>query len=138
MKLKIGFEITDNYTRQEFKNLILKLKDQPDFFYPCLEVELFLLSTNPDVVYINRIGSNLKLDANHVFSFNSTDSKILKIEELGLDIYFTNLQLEFIKIDVTKTHPILVNNIYDRYANAYKYLVKFDETLKRILNEKTN
>jgi len=137
-KLRIGFEITDNYNYQAFRNFLNALKNDPTVFNPGLtEVELFLISCDDSSAYIYNVGLNLLgLDINHVIVLSFASDKPTSITDNKIDIYFDNLQSTVLSIDTsTDAYAILVDSKQDMFNVQPKYISDFRNVLNIIERE---
>ncbi len=73
-KLKISFEVTDIWNREEFRELIKLLFRDPVTGCKCEveqdQIEMFLISNNDSTPYIQTIGKQLGLDSAHIIVTN--------------------------------------------------------------------
>lgn len=130
-KINIGFEITDNFDTQGFRNFIKLLMSDDRY-------DLFLISTDNNASYITKTGENLGLLASNVIICNFTIDKINTIINNKINIFFDNLQSTIILIDVdTDAEGILVNPNLNRYYLKPDYVVVFDRLISEI-NGKNN
>jgi hypothetical protein len=140
-KLKISFEISDNWSRDEFRQLMGNLFIQPETVNSSLSVdnvELFIISNDDSTAYIHKVGIQLGLESDHVIVCNFTDDKIDAIKQYGIDIHFDDLEPTVLRVyEETEAECILVNNIPNRYDMTFDYIVKFNNILKRLANEES-
>jgi hypothetical protein len=135
-KLKIGFEITDNYQIEAFRQFLRKLQNTPTIFHPNLtEAELYLISNDDSSAYIYTTGNNIGLDDDHIVVTNFVADKITAIEGRNIDIYLDNLYSTVLSIDNdTETWAILVDSRQDYYYMQPKWITEFVYTLKTLLD----
>lgn len=129
-KLKVGFEITDNWHRGDFREFIQKLiKDDCNY-------EVYLISNDDISSYIYSIGESLRLPNDHVIVVNFTQDKLQKIVDLELDIYLDNLKYVADQIEnTTDTYGIYVDELPNKYYLEPKYVIQFNNVLKLIRRE---
>ena len=140
-KLKISFEITDNWSKDDFRQLIKKLifLQLDDICDKDIELEIYIISTNDSSFYINKVANSLEIDSNHTIICNFTQDKITAINDLDINVHFDNIYTIVELIDVeTDCYPVLVDNIQDMYHVQPDYYTKFKNILANILkNEET-
>lgn len=139
-KIKLGFEVTDNWDIQAFRNVIDVLINRPQDFNKKLkagDVEIFVVSTNDSSAYIWRIAQILDLDANHVFNPGSTALKLTRIDTEKINIFLDNLQSTVLQIDELSEFAdgILVDYKQDTYHINPKWYQQLQEKINRLLDE---
>jgi len=133
-KLKVSFEGTTTWDKDDFRLYIKKLQQNND-------VELFMLTTETDTVRIDAIKTYLDMDSNHVIQYATDTTKRLGIIANQINIHF-DPDVEFSADLSDTTNPkiwgIYVSKYYDRYKVKMKYSVQFEFIVKNIFSEKTN
>lgn len=139
IKLRVSFEITDTWNRQDFRDLIKLLLYQPESICGDSEtqVEVFIISNDDSSATIYKVANVLGLDANHTIVCNFTIDKVNAISNNNIDIHFDNLQYVVNEIDTaTDAEAILVTSLPDRYNVKMAYVTEFENDLRVIINEK--
>jgi len=135
-KLKIGFEVTNSWYREEFRQLIkIIMFNFPSFCknQPPSEIEVFIISNNDSSAYVYKIGSLLGLnDGYHTQIVNFRQDKVDKCVELGINIFFDEDSLTTVLLEPTDTWAILVRSITDPYHVTMKYVTEFEDVLRTI------
>lgn len=131
-KLKVSFEPTKSYNRQEFRDFLKRLSyDDPCETCEKFNIELYLITANSSSVYINAIAKQYNLDAGHTIIVGTIVDKIQTIKDLNIDIHFENNQEDVNEINVqTNAYSILVDSTIDFYMLGFKYITKFNNILK--------
>lgn len=128
-KIKVGFEVTDNWSKGDFREFIQALLRNPNY-------DVYIISNNDTSSYIYYIGEQLRLPVNRVIITNFTDDKVDAIVENGINIYLDNLQMVVLKIqETTDCEAILVNELPNKYYAKPTYQVEFDRVIKKISDE---
>lgn len=129
-KLKVSFEITDNYDIGSFRNFIKLLLSEDDLY------ELYIISNDDSSADINAVGSSLGLDNNHIIVCNFTNDKIDAINNNGIQIHFDNLQSFVMLVDeTTEAYGVLVTPWLNRYYLESDFIITFNSIVKRIRND---
>lgn len=137
-KIKVSFEINDNYNRQEFRDFVKKLSTND----PCLncidyEVELYIITSNTDQNYVYTVAKQYNIDTIHIAMLPNLADKIQFIKDNNIEITFENSQEIVNSINnQTDAFSILVDSTIDFYLMGFKYISKFNNVLKIIENEK--
>lgn len=131
-KIKVSFEVTDNWSRgdfREFTKALLILAEQ---------YELFIISNDNSTTYIQSIGQILGLDSNHVLVEGFTQDKIDAIVANNIDIHLDNLLNTTTLVDeTTDAYGIFVNELPNKYLMEPSYIVEFGRVVERINEENT-
>lgn len=128
-KLKISFEVTDNWERDDFRVFIKELLKYTDNY------EIYIISNDDSTAYIQRTGQILNLDSDHIFVVGFTNDKIDTITTNNIDIHLDNLLTTVTRVDEeTEAYGILVNELPNKYLDTPKYIVEFNRAIER-LNE---
>lgn len=137
-KIKIAFEINDNYNRQEFRDFI-KLLSTNEPCASCKEynVELFIITNNINQDFVFTVAKQYNIDTNHIAMLSNLVDRIQFIQDNNIEITFENSQEIVNSINnQTEAFSILVDSTIDFYLMGFKYISKFNNVLKIIENEK--
>lgn len=139
-KIKIGFEITDNWNNQAFRNVIYALQDKPQTIDKRLtagDIELFLISTDDSSTYIWTTGARIGLDTNHTIASPTITSKLQFIEDNQIKIFLDNLQSTVLSIEIDSEYAdgILIDAKQDYYKVNPKWYSDLVGMIGRLLNE---
>jgi len=129
-KIKVSFEITDNWIRVDFRGWIKYLLSLEQ------DYEVYIISNDDSALYINRVANDLGLDANHTKICNFTDDKLQTIVVNNINIHFDNLESFTVLVDTTDTYGILVRGNLNRFHLKSQYVLDFENTVKLINREK--
>lgn len=138
-KIRISFELTDSWNREEFRQLIRIMMFNPIVYCkrPDTQIELFIISNNDSSAYVYKIATQLGLnDGTHTILVNFRQDKVNAIVANNIDIHFDEDSLTITMLEPTLTNGILVRSITDPYHVTMKYVVEFQDILKTIINEK--
>lgn len=126
-KLKVSFEITDNYDIEGFRNFIKGLTSNTE------QYEVYIISNDDNSVLINTIGTNLGLNEDHIIVCNFTEDKIQAIEDNNINIHLDNLQSVILLVDeTTEGYGVLVTPNLNKYYLIPDYVITFDRLVTRI------
>ena len=129
VKIKVGFEITDNWNKADFREFIYLLLENDNY-------ELYVISNNDTSAYILSVGAQLGLPSNRVIITNFTPDKVQAIVDNNIDIYFDNIQMTVLIIqETTDCEAILVNELPNRYQSKTTWYVNFERVIKQIKEE---
>lgn len=117
VKIKISFEITDNWQLGDFRSVIKMLQTNPAEYNPYVdEFEMYIISTNTDTTYFNLVATNANIDANHRFQVMTVDDKLQKIRDEQIQIHLDNLNPTVVKVEnETDAWGILVDSKRNYY-----------------------
>jgi hypothetical protein len=138
-KVRISFEVTDSWNREEFRQLIRIMMFSPITYCknPDAQIELFIISNNDSSAYVYKIANQLGLnDGVHTILCNFRQDKVNACIANNIDIHFDSDSLTTVMLEPTLTNAILVRSITDPYHVTMKYVVEFEDVLKTIINEK--
>lgn len=125
-KIKVGFEVTDNWSKADFREFIFLLKGNDNY-------DLYIISNDDTSAYILSVGAQLGLPSNRVIITNFTQDKVQAIVDNNLDIYFDNLQMVVLTIqETTDCEAILVNELPNRYKAKTTWYVQFEQVIKQL------
>jgi hypothetical protein len=126
-KLKISFEITDNWDIEGFRNFIKMLLSE-DANY-----EVYIISNDDSAINITTVGTNLGLDQSNIIICNFTQDKVNAIDNNNIDIHFDNLQSFILLVDeLTEAYGILVTPNLNKFYLTPDYVVTFNNLVKRL------
>lgn len=139
-KIKIGFEVSDNWDIQAFRDVIYSLINTPQEINPKLkagDVELFIVSTHDSTFYIQKVGLVAGIPTDHVFNPGSTALKLTRIDTEQIQIFLDNLQNVVMQIDELSQYAdgILVDYKQDTYHINPKWYQQLQEKINRLLDE---
>jgi hypothetical protein len=139
-KIKVGFEITDSWNIEAFRNIIYTLKNKPQDMNSKLvagDIELFLVSTNDSSFYIWAVRDVIELAADHAFNSPTTASKLATIEAEKIQIFLDNLQNTVMQIDELSEYAdgILVDYKMDGFNLNPKWYQQLQEKINRLVDE---
>lgn len=117
VKIKISFEITDNWQLGDFRSVIKVLQTNPAEYNPYVEeFEIYIISTNIDNTYFNSVATAANIDANHRFQVLTVDDKLQAIRDNQIQIHLDNLNPTVIRVEnETDAWGILVDFKRDYY-----------------------
>lgn len=136
-KIKISFEPSETWLHEEFRQLIKSIKENK---YPQFAYELWIITTNPSLIYINAIASQFDIPSDRV-KMCLNDSTKVGIITLNSDIHFDG---DYIIINTLKpnttvnTVGILVDRKIDYPGMGLKYIKDLDTWTMAILRERNN
>lgn len=135
-KIKISWEVTDNWNKVDFRAWIKYLLSLEDIY------EVFIISNDDSSSYILRIATELGLDSQHTIITNFTNDKVQAITDNHINIHLDNLQSFVILVDsTTEAYGVLVDNHLSRYYVKSQYIIDFETAQKlveRDMNGETN
>jgi hypothetical protein len=123
-KIKVGFEVTDNWAKGDFREFITSLTKLPEKY------ELYIISNDDSSAYISSVGVTLGLPTTQVYVVNFTQDKLDKIDALGVEIYLENLKYVADQVeDTTNAYGIYVNELPRKYYAQPIYIVDFERLI---------
>lgn len=136
-KIKISFEVTDVWDRDEFRRLIKLILFDPVTVCEGSEsdFELYIISNDDSTTYIQSVGTTLGLDSQHIIVTNFRQDKVDAIENNGIDIHFDSDQLTIAMIEELDTQGVLVRSVLDGFNVRMKYITEFYNILKNVISE---
>jgi uncharacterized HAD superfamily protein len=129
-KIRVSFEVTDVWTREDFRLFVdLLRKDCDERFI------LFIISQDEDTDYIETVGEILDIDSDRIIECSDQEDKLDAVANNHIDIHFDNYQQNVLDINEdTETTAILVNfNVNEN--GKMKYIEQFERELKLIEDE---
>lgn len=139
-KIKIGFEITDMWNKQDYRDVIMAFQNNPEQIDARLtagDVELFLISMDDSSAYIWRTGAYIGLDTDHTIVVSTDAQKLAKIEEKKVQIYLDNDNTIVMAVDENSEYAdgILVDSKRDYYTINAKWYSQLVGIVKRLLDD---
>lgn len=132
--IKVSFEPTDAWNREEFRQLIYNIKHK--FYDNCnVEFELWIISTNENPLYINTIASQLDIPSNKVILCTDDTTKVGQIV-LNTNIHFDTEQVIIDPLDGKVVWGVLVDRKLDYQKLGLKYISNFGRFSEIILKER--
>ena len=138
-KIKISFEPTDIWNHEDFRQLIKSIKEN-DYSSKGFEYELWIITTNDSLNYINAIASQFNIPVERV-QMCLNDSTKVGIIALDSDIHFDGDQniINVLRPNTTvNTVGILVDRKIDYPGMGLKYIKNLDTWTMAILRERNN
>ena len=136
-KIKISFEPSSIWNQEDFRQLIKALKEN-DYSSKGFEYELWIITTNDSLVYINAIASQFEIPADRVqMALNDTTKVGLIV--LNSDIHFDGEQtiISTLKPNTTvDAVGILVDRKIDYPGMGLKYIKNLDTWTMAIMRER--
>lgn len=128
--INISFEITDNWTKGEFRELIKDLMKYPDRY------NVYIISNDDSTAYIQSVGTVLKMAADHILIVGFTNDKINAINQYDIDIHLENLLYVATEIEEsTDAYSVFVNELPNKFDVKPSYIVELERVVDRILDE---
>ena len=127
-KLKVGFDPTVTWDYELFRDII------SDMVQDTAEVEVFIVTTNPDTEYINDVAVEAGgIENSNIFQVADNDAVVTTLSNNSILIYLTaenelvitvnnDIPLSLEVNNVTGCQAILVNSIIDRYKLQPKWV----------------
>lgn len=133
-KIKISFEPTDIWNHEDFRQLIKGIKEN-DYSSKGFEYELWIITTNDSLPYINAIASQYDIPTTRV-QMALNDSTKVGLIVLNSDIHFDGEQTIITAVNATTTVGILVDRKIDYPGMGLKYIKNLDTWTMAILRER--
>lgn len=135
--IKVSFEPTDSWNHEDFRQLI-KAVSENDYSSKGFEFELWIITTNNSLVYINAIADQFKIPPERVKMCLNESTKVGLIV-LNSDIHFDNDQsvLKTLR-PYTTVNPagILIDRKIDYPGMGFKYIKNLDTWTTAIVRER--
>lgn len=130
-KIKVSFEVDDNWDKIDFRGWIRYLLSMEDTY------DVYIISNCDSSAYILRVASELGLDSEHTIITNFNDDKLQAITDANINIHLDNLQSFVILVDsTTNAYGVLVNNNLNRFYVKSQYLLDFEIAEKLVIKER--
>lgn len=136
-KIKISFEPTDIWNHEDFRQLIKGIKEN-DYSHLGFEYELWIITTNDSLNYINAIASQFDIPSERV-QMCLNDSTKVGIIILNSDIHFDGDQVIINTLRPNTTLlpvGILVDRKIDYPGMGLKYIKNLDTWTMAIMRER--
>ena len=136
-KIKISFEPSSIWLHEDFRQLIKAIKEN-DYSSKGFEYELWIITTNDSLIYINAIANQFEIPAERVqMALNDTTKVGLIV--LNSDIHFDGEQtiISTLKPNTTvDVVGILVDRKIDYPGMGLKYIKNLDTWTMAIMRER--
>jgi hypothetical protein len=135
--IKVSFEPTDSWNHEDFRQLIKAISEN-DYSSRGFEFELWIITTNNSLVYINAIAEQFKIPPERVKMCLNESTKVGLIV-LNSDIHFDNDQLVLNTLrPYTTVNPagILIDRKIDYPGMGFKYIKNLDTWTMAIMRER--
>lgn len=136
-KIKVSFEPTEIWNHEDFRQLIKALKEN-DYSSKGFEYELWIITTNDSLAYINALATQLDIPSERV-KMCLNDSTKVGIIILNSDIHFDGDQVIINTLRPNTTlQPvgILVDRKIDYPGMGLKYIKNLDTWTMAIIRER--
>lgn len=136
-KIKVSFEPTEIWNHEDFRQLIKGIKEKT---YCEFEYELWIITTNDSLPYINALASQLEIPNERVKMCLNESTKV-GIITLNTDIHFDGEQsiINTLKpITSVDTVGILVDRKIDYPGMGLKYIKNLDTWTTAIVRERND
>jgi len=135
-KINISFEVTDNWNKGEFRELIKHLLNYPERY------NVYIISNDDSSAYIQSVANTLKIlvpdwniNDDHTIIVGFTVDKINAINQYNIDIHMDNLLYVVTEIETeTEAYALYVNDLPNRYEVKPSYIVELERVVENILN----
>ena len=135
--IKVSFDPTEIWNHEDFRQLIKALKEN-DYSHKGFEYELWIITTNDSLIYINAIADQFDIPPERV-QMCLNDSTKVGIIILNSDIHFDNDQVIINTLRPNTTlNPvgILVDRKIDYPGMGLKYIKNLDTWTMAIMRER--
>jgi len=133
-KIKVSFEPTDIWNHEDFRQLIKATKEN-DYSSKGFEYELWIITTNSSLIYINAIASQFDIPTDRVVMCLNDTTKV-GIITLNTNIHFDGDQVIITTLDPTPVVGILIDRKIDYPGMGFKYIKNLDTWTTAILRER--
>ncbi len=133
-KIKISFEPSELWFHEDFRQLIKAIKEN-DYSSKGFEYELWIIATNPNLVYVNAIASQFNIPSDRVLMALNDSTKVGLIV-LNSDIHFDGDQKIITAVKVINAVGILVDRKIDYPGMGLKYIKDLDTWTTAIIRER--
>lgn len=136
-KIKVSFEPTDIWNDGDFRQLIKAVKEN-NYSSKGFEFELWIITTNDSLNYINEIASQFEIPQSNV-QMALNDSTKIGLIVLNSDIHFDGNQVIINTLSPNtsvKSVGILVDRKIDYPGMGLKYIKNFDTWTTAIMRER--
>jgi NADH/NAD ratio-sensing transcriptional regulator Rex len=130
-RIKVSFEITDNYDIAGFRNFVRALLSDEETF------DVYIISNDDSSTAIATIGAALNLDSDHIVICNFEGDKVTAVTSNSIDIHLDNLQSTVLLVEeTTEAYGILVNPNINRATMQPDYVTVFDRRVHQIRKDR--
>ncbi len=133
-KIKISFEPNEIWNNGDFRQLIKAIKEN-DYCSKGFEYELWIITTNDTLNYINAIANQFEIPSDRVIMCLNDTTKVGLIT-LNTDIHFDGEQTIITALSPTSVVGILVDRKVDYPAIGLKYVKDLDTWTTAILRDR--
>jgi len=133
-KIKISFEPNEIWNNEDFRQLIKALNEN-DYSAKGFEYELWIITTNSSLAYINAIATQYNIPNDRVLMALNDSTKVGLIT-LNTDIHFDGDYTIIHSLETTKTHGIFVDRKIAYNAMGLKYIKDLDTWTGIIIRER--
>jgi len=133
-KIKVSFEPTDIWNREEFRHLIDRMK-QGIYNDVSKEYELWIITTNSSLIFINALASQLEIPVERTIMALNDTTKIGLIN-LNSNIHFDGDYSIIHALEPTLVRGILVDQKIVPDAIGFKYIQDLTKWTEVILRER--
>lgn len=133
-KIKISFEPNEIWNNGDFRQLIKAIKEN-DYCSKEFEYELWIITTNDTLNYINAIANQFEIPSDRVIMCLNDTTKVGLIT-LNTDIHFDGEQTIITALSPTSVVGILVDRKVDYPAIGLKYVKDLDTWTTAILRDR--
>lgn len=129
-KLRIAFDPTTIWDREDFRNIVKDLVKNP-------EVEVYIVTKNTSTSLINTVVSVSEMDPNKVYQVLNNDTVVTKLDMLQIQIYMSgdNPLIRLVDAHSGSSTGVLVNDIVDNNRSQMMYITKLQFWIKTIARE---
>lgn len=126
-QIKVSFEVTDNWARDDFRIFVKELQKRPESY------DIYIISNDDSSAYIYSVARVLDLDTDHVIITGFTNDKVAAVAANNIDIHLDNLLNTTTMIDeTTDSYGLYVNEIPNKYLSSPTYVVEFNRVVENI------
>lgn len=135
-KIKVSFEPTEAWNREEFRQLIYNIKNGM-YNDTRFEYELWIITTNDSLPYVNALAQQLDIPNARVQMCLNDTTKV-GIIAANADIHLDIDQVIITALEPTNVRGILVDRKIAYPAIGLKYIQDLDKWTAIILRERNN
>ena len=134
-KIKVSIELTDNWNREEFRQLVYNIKNK---LYDTnnVEYELWIITTNDTSSYVYAVAEQLNVPQDRVILCLTDSTKVGQIIT-NKDVHFDNKETIVQAVTLNGSiWGILVDRKLDYYNLGFKYITDFKRFSEAILRKR--
>jgi hypothetical protein len=130
--IRISFDSNNVWNREDFREFLHSVQIDDKVIIP---LEFYLITESTNTAQVTSIGEQASIDSANVYQVTNYETKLTKLQELGIDIHFDAVQgnIKYIQDNDTSIKPILVNWLKNQNG-----LMKYIEVFRRVLNDFNN